>query len=182
MSWIVLVVETLLGAPFWAAAHVLPEGIGFAGQHARQGYLMLLDVFMRPALLVTGAIMSMLLIQVWGGILAEVLGMWATITNNSAGYAFAGIIFTSGMMIFLTYESMKVLFANAICGFPERVLRWCGNYMGGGSNGSEGSQTVSQTAAVTQKTMVSGMAGAVNKGSAMAQEAAKKSFSLKKGS
>ena len=116
----------MLGAPFWAAAHVLPEGVGFAGQHARTGYLMLLDVFIRPVLLVCGAIMSMLVLQVWGGILAEMVGMWATATNQSAGYLLLGMLFTSGAMIYVTYESVKWLYVQAIGVFPEKVIRWCG--------------------------------------------------------
>lgn len=126
LSWAVLVIETMLGAPFWAAAHVLPEGVGFAGQHARTGYLMLLDVFIRPVLLVCGAIMSMLVLQVWGGILAEMLGMWATATNQSAGFWLLGILFTSGAMIYVTYESVKWLYVQGIGVFPEKVIRWCG--------------------------------------------------------
>ncbi|MBO6266697.1 MAG: DotA/TraY family protein, partial [Synergistaceae bacterium] len=70
-SWAVLLVQTMMGAPFWAAAHVLPEGQGLAGQHARQGYLMLLDVFIRPTLLTCGAIMSMLLMEAWTKVLAK---------------------------------------------------------------------------------------------------------------
>lgn len=180
-SWILLVCETLLGAPFWAAAHVLPEGQGFAGQHARQGYLMLLDVFLRPVLLVVGAIMAMLLVQVFCAVLAEILGMWAVSTNQAAGYKIAGIIFTAFVIIYLTYESIKTIYMQALCGFHEQVLKWCGNFMGGRSGGSEGSQNVTQTTSITQQTLTKGMAGAVNKGGALAAEASKKAINLNKG-
>ena len=180
-TWILLTCETLLGAPFWAAAHVLPEGQGLAGQHARQGYIMLLDVFLRPVLLTAGAILAMLLVQVWCAGLAEILGMWATSTNQSANYKFAGIIFTSGVMIFLIYESIKTLYLRALCELYERVLIWCGNRIGGNSGGSEGSQNIAQTTSITQQTLTKGMAGAVNKGGALAAEASKKAVNLNKG-
>ena len=179
VSWAVLVVETLVGAPFWAAAHVLPEGQGMAGQHARQGYVLLLDVFLRPVLLVVGAVMSILLVQIFGAILAEILGLWATITNQSANYIFAGIVFTSGMMIFITYESIKALYLRGM-ELPEKVIKWCGNNLFGASQGgSQGSANISQASVTTQKIVTGGMAGAVNKGASIAQQAEK--MNLNKG-
>lgn len=143
ISWAVMSIETLLGACFWAAAHVLPEGIGLAGQHARNGYLMLLDVFLRPILLVCGAIMSMLVVQVWGGILAEILGLWSAMTNQAAGYWLIGVVFTAGTMIFITYESIKWLYIQGIGVFPEKVIRWCGGQASetGVQSASEQTQT-----------------------------------------
>lgn len=147
VSWAVMTLETLMGACFWAAAHVLPEGIGLAGQHARNGYLMLLDVFIRPVLLVCGAIISMLVVQVWGAVLADILGLWAAMTNQAAGYWLIGVIFTSGVMIFVTYESMKWLYIQGIGVFPEKVIRWCGGQAS--ETGVQGS--VEQTQAFSNK-------------------------------
>jgi len=159
LSWAVLVIETLLGAPFWAAAHVLPEGVGFAGQHARTGYLMLLDVFIRPVLLVCGAIMSMLVLQVWGGILAEILGLWATTTNQATGFWLLGVLFTSGAMIYVSYESVKWLYIQGIGVFPEKVIRWCGGQAS--ETGVQGSAQQVQNFAGKLQAFTSGGSGAV---------------------
>lgn len=159
LSWAVLTIETLMGAPFWAAAHVLPEGVGFAGQHARTGYLMLLDVFIRPVLLVCGAIMSMLVLQVWGGILAEILGLWATITNQGAGYWLLGVLFTSGAMIYVSYESIKWLYIQGIGVFPEKVIRWCGGQAS--ETGVQGASQQVQAFAGKLQAFTSGGSGAV---------------------
>lgn len=89
VSWAVMVVQILLRAPFWPAAHIL-ESIGFAGQHARRCYIMLLDLFMCPTLLCCAVIMSMLLLETITRIFGIILGQWVEITGLAAGYSFLG--------------------------------------------------------------------------------------------
>lgn len=126
VSWALMTLETLVGAAFWAAAHVLPEGQGLAGQHARRGYLMLLDLFLRPLLLVLGVVMSILACQAFCQILAEILGIYATVTNQVAGYWLLGVVVTFSISIYIMYTSMKFLFIQGIGTFPEKVIMWCG--------------------------------------------------------
>ena len=49
----------MLAAPLWAASHALPDGEGFAGDRAKQGYMLLINVAMRPVLLTIGFILSL---------------------------------------------------------------------------------------------------------------------------
>ena len=126
VSWALMTLETLVGAAFWASAHVLPEGQGLAGQHARRGYLMLLDLFLRPLLLVIGVVLSILACQVFCQILAEILGIYAVLTNQMAGYWLLGVVVTFSISIYIMYTSMKFLFIQGIGTFPEKVIMWCG--------------------------------------------------------
>jgi len=57
-GWLTLLVQSMVAAPLWAASHALPEGDGFAGERAKQGYMLLLNVAMRPILLVLGFVLS----------------------------------------------------------------------------------------------------------------------------
>jgi len=41
VGWLIMVLGAVVAAPLWAASHVLPEGEGFAGPAARQGYMLL---------------------------------------------------------------------------------------------------------------------------------------------
>jgi hypothetical protein len=66
ISWVILVIETVVAAPIWAAGHAVPEGEGMAGQHGRQGYLLFLGVLMRPALMVIGFFAAYVVIAVVG--------------------------------------------------------------------------------------------------------------------
>ena len=126
VSWSILIIQTLMGSPFWAASHILPEGIGLAGQHARRGYTMLLDLFMRPTLLCCAIIMSMLLLETITKILAIILQQWVDLTNISADYYLLGYIVLSVVFIYIIYMTIKWLFIEAIGSFPSRVIRWCG--------------------------------------------------------
>jgi conjugal transfer/type IV secretion protein DotA/TraY len=36
-GWIILVVEALVAAPLWIAAHAMPEGEGMVGEHGKRG-------------------------------------------------------------------------------------------------------------------------------------------------
>jgi len=58
-GWLTLLVQSMVAAPLWAASHALPEGDGFAGERAKQGYMLLLNVAMRPILLVLGFVLSL---------------------------------------------------------------------------------------------------------------------------
>lgn len=126
VSWAVLIVQTLMGAPFWAASHVLPEGVGLAGQHARKGYLLLLDVFLRPCLLVCGAIMVMLLVETWTKVFTTIYFLWAEHTMTSMNASVIGIFFTTGVILYSIYITIRWLYIQAIGEFPQRVIQWCG--------------------------------------------------------
>ena len=143
VSWAVLIVQTLMGAPFWAASHVLPEGIGLAGQHAKKGYLLLLDVFLRPCLLVCGAIMVMLLIETWTKVFSKVLYFWyhstLDVSSTGAGMNFLTIIVTTAVSLYVIYTTIRWLYIQAIGDFPQRVIQWCG-----GQSADAGTQDVLQ--------------------------------------
>ncbi len=48
LSWVKAIFEGLIGAPLWAMAHVRIEGNGFPSGAARSGYLLLMEIFLRP--------------------------------------------------------------------------------------------------------------------------------------
>jgi hypothetical protein len=58
-GWLVMLAQSMVAAPLWAAAHAMPEGEGFAGERAKQGYMLLMNVAIRPILLVIGFVLAM---------------------------------------------------------------------------------------------------------------------------
>lgn len=152
LTWLILCIETLVGAPFWAATHALPEGKGFAGQHARRGYLMLLDVMIRPTLLVVGATISLLVICVIGFFMGTIFKMWAEVTQISFGFSFVGIFVMTVILMYITYETCVYIFVTAVGHMPEQVIRWAG-----GQAGSVGTQdAISQGKTMGGKTSDAG--------------------------
>ena len=56
VGYLVLVLESLIAAPLWAASHALPRGSGLTSDASRQGYILLLNLAIRPPLMVVGLI------------------------------------------------------------------------------------------------------------------------------
>lgn len=61
MTWIKSIFEAMVGLPLWALAHLRFDGDGFPTRQAMGGYYLLLDIFLRPVLIVFGMIASSLL-------------------------------------------------------------------------------------------------------------------------
>ncbi|MEN1726590.1 DotA/TraY family protein, partial [Pseudomonas aeruginosa] len=55
VNWFVLVLESVIAAPLFAVAHIHPDGDDTVGR-AGQGYMMILSLVMRPALMLFGLV------------------------------------------------------------------------------------------------------------------------------
>ncbi|MDY0307940.1 MAG: DotA/TraY family protein [Desulfovibrionaceae bacterium] len=62
-GWIILVVEALVAAPLWIAAHAMPEGEGMVGEHGKKGYMLMFNILMRPPLMVAGVWAALFLVD-----------------------------------------------------------------------------------------------------------------------
>ena len=56
ISWVKTIFEAMVGVPLWALAHLRLEGQGLIGQAAANGYFLIFDIFIRPALILFGLI------------------------------------------------------------------------------------------------------------------------------
>lgn len=54
VGYLLTIFETLIAATLWIASHVMPQGEGLSSDQARQGYSLLLNVGIRPPLMVIG--------------------------------------------------------------------------------------------------------------------------------
>ncbi|SMN10575.1 IncI1 plasmid conjugative transfer integral membrane protein TraY [uncultured Candidatus Thioglobus sp.] len=119
--------EAFFGSIFWAAAHAIPEeGAGVAGQHAKQGYMLVLALLVRPVLMIIGLfgglILSKVLVNFAGNIATP---FFATVHGESvvgligwvAGMAVMGLIAMS--LVRRSFGLMHEL--------PDRVIRWIGH-------------------------------------------------------
>jgi conjugal transfer/type IV secretion protein DotA/TraY len=60
LSWLGSIVEAVIAMPLVALAHLNPEGEGLPGQ-AKQGYLFVFSIFLRPILSVFGLVAGLLM-------------------------------------------------------------------------------------------------------------------------
>ncbi len=125
ISWFLMVIEAVLVAPLWLAAHAMPEGDGFAGQHAKQGYTMMIGLIARPILMVGGLIAALLLARVMLS-LTGVLFVWfidlmwseTALDPISAAGIFAIYAF---LVVYVTRQCFALIHL-----VPDRALRYIG--------------------------------------------------------
>ena len=125
IGWMTQVLKALVAAPVWAAAHSIPEGEGIAGQHAREGYMLVLSLVLRPLLLVIGLFLGMLVLEVSGKVCALLFPiMVRSVSVNSTVGIFSSIAFMgmfAGLLVTLAHKSFALSHEVA-----DEILRWIG--------------------------------------------------------
>lgn len=123
VTLMIFILESMVAAPLWAAAHAMPEGDGLAGEQAKQGYMLLIAVCLRPILMVFGFLSAFGIVSM---------------SDYLVGLEFPRIIHSmmattlSGLVAFLALTGILVYLLVAIAhhGYgliheiPDRALRW----------------------------------------------------------
>lgn len=128
IKWLVMVVENVIAAPIWAAAHIHPDGDDIVGK-AGPGYFIILSTLLRPALMIFGLIFSIILAQ---PITHLVNSTFMTAVAGSMHGSFNGL----GAFVAYTfiYALIMTLVVHAIFGLvnyiPDNVTRWLGHAVG----------------------------------------------------
>lgn len=123
LGWLIVVGEALVAAPLWAATHSIAEGEGFAGSHARRGYMLALSVLLRPSLMVIGFFLSFGIMSVIGSMLTLVIhAAFAGVRagNTSGFFTFVALLGVTGGLL--------VVVVHRVFGIPtwiaEHVMQW----------------------------------------------------------
>lgn len=145
LGWLLVVVESLVAAPLWAASHAVPEGEGFAGRYAMQGWQLLVNVAFRPVLLTIGLLLSLFLMEaicffaIHGYKIAN-----QSIVDSTSSISITGFIFTNVIMcalvIVLSHKSHEIIYEGA-----DSVMRWIGFGVSPLGNVKGGEQALSGT-------------------------------------
>ena len=133
LGWIMAVMVALIGAPLWAAVHAIPTGEGAIPQEAKQGWKMLLALFVEPALLVFGFFLSIVVFQAAAwlvnktflAVAESVLTMGGT---GGIGAALAGIFGSITLILILVvlYWKIALWSFSLIMLIPNKALEWAG--------------------------------------------------------
>lgn len=130
VNWFVLLIEAVLAAPIWAVAHIHPDGDDAVGRGG-QGYMMILSLIMRPALMLFGLVAAMLLTQPVTGLVNA--GFMSAVSGVQADS-------TTGLVSFLAYVAIYVIMMTTVLHtvfslihwIPDNVPRWIGAHVSGG--------------------------------------------------
>ncbi len=82
-GWIKGIFEAMVGVPLWALAHIRIDGNGLPGDAAMGGYYLILEVFLRPIMIVFGLLAGIAIFSAQVRVLNEI---WQQVTSNLAGF------------------------------------------------------------------------------------------------
>lgn len=128
VGWVLSVLQTMLAAPLWAVMHMTPDRTFIGSQ--RQGYLLLMALFARPALAVVGLFAGVLVSDPLIDFVAQ--GFFAmrgaVVTSTGTVGAIAEFGSFSWWLIVFGFTLLPVLY---MCfGLPQvladKVLQWVG--------------------------------------------------------
>ena len=153
-SWLLMLIEAVALAPLWAAAHALPDGEGWSGQHARQGYILVLSLIARPILMLVGFFAGMLLVR-YLSLLVGVTFKQAMLATQ--GSHIMGVASTIGYFIILLgiYLAIVRFSFGLIHTIPDRGLR----FIGGGDSLGDGGEAHAHRGAAYVAGAATGMLG-----------------------
>lgn len=135
-SWVKSIFEAMVAMPIWALAHIRIDGEGLPGPGASNGYFLLLEIFIRPVLILIGLLSSIIIFAAMITVLNQIFDL---IVNNIGGSTrdtpdptqiqfYRGPVdelFFSIMYVAVTYM-MGLSCFKLIDEVPNNILRWMG--------------------------------------------------------
>ncbi|QZW14972.1 DotA/TraY family protein [Pseudomonas aeruginosa] len=128
VGWILAVLQSIIAAPLWAVMHMTPDRT-FVGSQT-QGYLLLLSLFIRPALIITGLFAAMMVANPVVGYISK--AFWAMYHANvtsaeSLGWFIEFLQWKNWLIVygFVLLPVMYMIFGLSQA-LPDTVLRWIG--------------------------------------------------------
>ncbi len=138
-GWIKSIFEAIVAMPLWALAHIHIDGEGLPGRNAGAGYYLLLEILLRPTLIVFGLLGSIIIFsslvtvlnQAFDIIVSNVGGFDAKEEATNPGkieFYRAPIdeFFFTAMYVVIVYMLAQSVF-KLIDQIPNNILRWIGN-------------------------------------------------------
>ncbi|WP_311061130.1 DotA/TraY family protein [Pseudomonas aeruginosa] len=141
ISWMLFFIECLLVSPMWMAAHGTAEKEGWGSEHTRQGYMLMIGLYLNPILRVAGFLLIFAALKPIGWLVAWFFDYVQGVVVSGFGGLF--ILFGSVIIsAIFAYSAMIRVF-----GLPselfERGLRWVngGQEVTGDSQGEREART-----------------------------------------
>lgn len=132
LNWLVIVVEALFGAPLWAMVHLDMDGDGLNMQRTGHGYIFLLNLMFRPAMMVGAFIFAQLAMSaVFGLFIGAVGGILDNLTASSADW-WGNLLMVIGAVwvVVMFAEQIATQALGLIFQIPDKVFAWIGGQFG----------------------------------------------------
>ncbi len=167
IGWFINVIEAMIAAPLVALGIAHPEGQEILGK-AEPAVILLVNVFLRPTLMIFGLLAGMMLSYVGIWMLNAGFGNAWTFASASAT-GFAALLGMIGVMLIYALIVLQVVQKSfsLIYVIPDEVLKWIGGNIRGLGGEAEAEGTIAGGAHTGAKTVgeTGQAAGAVGEGS-----------------
>lgn len=132
VNYFVIFIESLFGAQLWGLVHLDPDGEGM-GQRTTHGYVFLLNLLFRPAMMVICLAIGYSLLNVAGGLGIAALGNVLTqVTSNpSNGWIMPLMMTIACIWVFVSLMETLIHTCMSIVNVvPGQVITWIGGTFG----------------------------------------------------
>lgn len=132
LSYLVIAVESLFGAPLWALVHLDPDGEGM-GQRTSHGYIFLLNLLFRPAIMVICLALAYKLLSVLAGLgIAALSGPLLKVASSGGDSWIVPLGLLLGLIwVFISLMEVLIHSSFSIVNIvPSQVMTWIGGTFG----------------------------------------------------
>ncbi|MBQ69238.1 hypothetical protein CL689_04160 [Candidatus Saccharibacteria bacterium] len=137
LDWMVVVIEAMIASPYWAMAHLDGDGEGL-GRNTAHGYIFILNLLFRPAILViTFALVTTVLSVILGFANGALGGMFNSLVNNPESTFLMKCFYLLGALSLMTviFENMLTKAYSVLSVVPDKVFSWIGGNFGSNVSG-----------------------------------------------
>lgn len=138
LGWLVSIFEMMVAVPLWIAAQLHPEGEGMVAKWGANGYMILLEIIMRPALMVFGLLGAFVICEPFMRFLVSSFWNAAESVQSESVHGLPSLALVVAIFVTLGVTMMNRMFA-MIHIVPNTVMRWLGG-MGSSHDRSEQDQ------------------------------------------
>ncbi|PMS17114.1 hypothetical protein C0Z18_21770 [Trinickia dabaoshanensis] len=133
VSWFMVVAEAMVASPLWAMTHLDGDGEGL-GHRTQHGYVFLLNVMLRPVVMVFGFLLAGASVIVLGSLLNTMFGI--AVRNTQYGSL-------SGLIEFIGFLVLYVGMCQTLCNsafslvhtLPDNLFSWIGGQLASARTG-----------------------------------------------
>ena len=139
--WVQTIVEAMAGLPLWAMAHIRIDGDGIPGRFAANGYFLILEILLRPVMIVFGLLAGIIVFTAQVYVFHEIFFTLVVPVVGGSETASGDIVTKAGDITFwrggvdklfytVIYASVVYLMATSsfkmIDRIPESIIRFAG--------------------------------------------------------
>lgn len=152
ITWLISLLQAVVAIPVIAIAHITPHGEGLPSGSARGAYTMILQIFLRPVMMIFGMLATVMIMNTGIGFLNVVfLNIYKTNLLGNADGLLSNIVFM-GLYTAACWGIVQAAIT-AIDDFPLKAVTWIGGGQGVDHNHDFGGVSQLVAGAVAQQGM-----------------------------